>query len=170
MPESDGQQPEILKSVDSRTRSYILFRNCTERMVDLIWVGYQGEYVQYAKLQPTETKMMNTFATHPWIFRDPDTGERMLARGNDVYMPEPFKQGQLVRYLVQIRSPLRSLKSNALWRIAKLLLRDDAVHELELPRSLIADVLEIREIMAAARDFQNTPPTDDDDDDDEEDE
>ena len=71
----------MLKSLHSHVRSFVLFRNCSERSVDILWVDFQGELVWYGTLQPTEIKMINTFATHPWIFRDPDTGERMQVHG-----------------------------------------------------------------------------------------
>lgn len=152
----------ILKSQHSMQRSYVLFRNCTDRLVDVIWIGYNGEFVHYATLKPTDCKMINTFATHPWVFRDPDTGERMHVRGKDVYMPQPYRRGQINRYLVPIQFPMRSLRTNTLWRISQLMIDFPAVHQLELPRSLISDLLDIQDVTAKAIQFKQTHPGPDD--------
>lgn len=163
MPESDRK--EVLKSHNSRIKSYVLFRNCTERAVDVIWIGYQGEPVWYGTLNPTNIKMVNTFATHPWMFRDPDTGERMHVHGKDIYMPQPYHQGQVTRFLVPIQFPMRSLLSNSLWAIAGLLQHDCHAHQLELPRSLVQDILALRQCSAAAKEFKRTHQSTDDGDD-----
>lgn len=155
MPEQE-QQNGVLKSQHSRIRSYVLFRNCTERPIDVIWIGFSGELVWYATLNPTDIKMINTFATHPWIFRDPDTGERMHVKGRDVYMPQPFHRGQLNRYLVPIQFPLRSLRSNSLWVISGLVKEDGQVQQLELPRCLVQDIQDLRRITAQAVAFKAT--------------
>lgn len=155
MPEQE-QQSGVLKSQHSRVRSYVLFRNCTDRMLDVIWVGYSGELVRYVTMNPTDCKMINTFATHPWIFRDPDTGERMHVQGRDVYMPQPYNQGQRNRYLVLIKFPMRSLRSNTLWRIAGLIAHNDHVQQLELPRCLVQDIEDVRGCTAKAIEFRNS--------------
>lgn len=153
MPELESG---VLKSEHSRVKSYLIFRNCTERVIDLIWVGYSGELVQYATMNPTDCKMINTYATHPWIFRDPDTGERMQVQGKDYYMPQPYQRGQINRYLVPIRFPLRTLRSNSLWVIAGLIHQDDHVQQLELPRCLIRDIQDVRQVTAKALEFKNS--------------
>lgn len=153
MPEPE--QNGLLKSQHSRIRSYVSFRNCTDRALDVIWVGFSGQLVWYGTLNPADSKMMNTFATHPWIFRDPDTGERMHVHGRDVYMPRAFQRGQLNRYLVPIRFPLRSLRSNCLWRISTLV-TDDQVLQLELPRCLIQDIQDLRQCTAKAVEFKSS--------------
>lgn len=110
--------------------------------------------------------MINTFATHPWIFRDIDTGEKMHVRGREVYLPQPYHRGQLNRYLVPIQFPLRSLRANCLWMMASLLSqRPDRLNELELPRSLVQELRDVQQCIANAVEFRRRREADDDDDD-----
>lgn len=153
MPEQE--QSVVLKSKHSRIKSYVLFRNCTERLVDVVWIGFSGELVRYFTMRPTDCKMINTFATHPWIFQDPDTGERMQVNGKNVYMPQPHHRGQINRYLVPIKFPLRSLRNNALWTISRLVPPSEDLQQLELPRCLIQDIEEVRKCTARAVEFKN---------------
>lgn len=146
---------EPLRSLNAQRQSFVQFHNCTERTVDIIWVNYISELVHYGQLLPTESKRMNTFVTHPWIFQDPVSGERMYANGSAVYDPEPYQPGQERRNMVSIHFPMRSLKINTVWAIAKLLASEDDVLELELPRSLSNDVAEAFKQMGDAKQFRN---------------
>lgn len=151
----------MLKSQHSRFKSNVLFRNCTQRFVDVIWIGFSGEFVNYGTLKPTDCKMMNTFATHPWIFRDPDTGERMHVHGKSVFMP--VRRDQRNRYLVPITFPLRSLRDHSIWAISRLITSDSDLLQLELPRCLINDIQEVRQCTEKAREFRNRQRNEDDD-------
>lgn len=161
MPEPE--RGAVLKSQHSQIKSYVLFRNYTDRLLDVIWVGFSGEHVHYGTLKPTECKMMNTYATHPWIFRDPDTGERMHVQGQSVYMPQPYQRGQRNRFLVPIRFPVRSLRHNALWAISQLISREEDVPQLELPRCLIHDIQDLRQCTAKAQEFKRSLQQQDED-------
>lgn len=150
------EESRVLKSQHSHIRSYVVFRNWTLRPVDVIWLGFSGEQVWYGTLRPHEAKIMNTFATHPWIFRDRVTGERMHVHGKDFYMPQPSHRRQLTRFVVPIQFPMRSLSVNSLWVISGLLSTDDQVQQLEVPRSLMQDILEVRSCTQRAREFRSS--------------
>lgn len=86
-----------------------------------------------------EFLMMTTFQTHPWIFLDKFTGERMVVNHEEVYWPKPWylkidpKQRTIKRALVKIHFPMRSLKVNALWNIVRRLKSSAAIDELIVP-------------------------------------
>ena len=49
---------------------------------------------------------MNTFVGHPWFFRDRQTGEKMVVRSSDVYLPEGHPPGSVLRRrLINITIP-----------------------------------------------------------------
>ncbi|KAJ6224042.1 hypothetical protein RDWZM_002587 [Blomia tropicalis] len=63
-------QYENIRSLESRHRCMFQVYNISDRSVDVIWVDYNGEESKYVTLKPRTTFVLNTFATHPWIFRD----------------------------------------------------------------------------------------------------
>ena len=82
----DEQLPDI-RSRNSDNESLAMFVSSTDRPVDVFWVNYQGRRVKYKTLEPRETYMVSTFETHPWVFRDADTGMLVLGNYEEVYMP-----------------------------------------------------------------------------------
>ena len=70
-----------MRSQSSRDRVKVLFKNeTTKGQVRLLWLNYQGDEVDYGLIGHSETMIMNTFLTHPWICRlekddDDDTEE-----------------------------------------------------------------------------------------------
>ncbi|XP_041765601.1 protein Vhl [Anopheles merus] len=140
-----------LRSEHSVLRSFLLFRNTTERTVDVYWVNYSSRFIHYTTLKPKTGCMVNTYVTHPWVFKDRQSGERMHVRHQPVYLPEPWytnfnSAGRLTRKEVNIHFPVRTLMDNCLWRIVALLAdkEESALHELEIPRVLKQDLAEKR--------------------------
>ncbi|EAT47771.1 AAEL001105-PB [Aedes aegypti] len=116
-----------LKSEHAEIRSFVLFKNYTERTVDIYWVP------------------VNTYVTHPWVFIDRLTGERMLVNGKPVYYPEPWytnidANGKLNRIEVRIHYPLRSLKGICTWKVFSLMQQKHNFLELDIPKTLVADL------------------------------
>uniref|UniRef100_A0A182N4V2 von Hippel-Lindau disease tumour suppressor beta domain-containing protein n=1 Tax=Anopheles dirus TaxID=7168 RepID=A0A182N4V2_9DIPT len=136
-----------LRSEHSEIRSFVLFRNTTERAVDVYWVNYSSKLIHYTTMQPRAECMVNTYVTHPWVFKDKQSDERMHVRHQPVYLPEPWytnfnSAGRLTRKEINIHFPIRTLTENCLWRIVTLLANGDesALAELELPRVLLQEL------------------------------
>merc|ERR1711902_157182 len=72
--EEDLQDLE-LRSLTSRHRVKILFRNNSGGPVRLLWLNYQGEEVDYGLIGRSDTMFMNTFLTHPWVCISVDEDE-----------------------------------------------------------------------------------------------
>ncbi|XP_052898735.1 protein Vhl [Anopheles moucheti] len=136
-----------LRSEHSEVRAFVLFRNTTVRVVDVYWVNYSSKLIHYTTLQPRAECTVNTYVTHPWVFKDKQSDERMCVGHQPVYMPEPwyissYSAGRLIRKEVNIHFPVRTLKENCLWRIVSLLAdaEGSALWELEIPRMLIQEL------------------------------
>uniref|UniRef100_A0A182VWR0 von Hippel-Lindau disease tumour suppressor beta domain-containing protein n=1 Tax=Anopheles minimus TaxID=112268 RepID=A0A182VWR0_9DIPT len=136
-----------LRSEHSEIRSFVLFHNTTEREVDVYWVNYSSKLIHYTTLLPQAECMVNTYVTHPWVFKDKHSHERMHVRHQPVYQPDPWytnfsSGGRLARKEINIHFPVRTLKENCLWRIVALLVDEEesALWGLEIPRILIQEL------------------------------
>ncbi|XP_058448043.1 protein Vhl [Malaya genurostris] len=136
-----------LKSDHAEIRSFVLFKNLTQRTVEIFWVNYSSKFIHYSALEPSAQVPVNTYVTHPWVFIDKSTGERMLVRNQAVYYPEPWytnidPNGKLARIEVQIHYPLRNLRNICTWKIFATLTDKQRFTELELPKVLIEELRE----------------------------
>lgn len=66
-----------LKSIESLTPVKILLYNQSNRKVTLNWVNYYGQEVLYHTLGKRDSYVIDSYVTHPWVFRDSET--KMLA-------------------------------------------------------------------------------------------
>ena len=57
------------RSIHSDVPVEVLFRNETERPVEIYWVDFAGNEKHYGTLQPRAQYAQPTYATHPWRFR-----------------------------------------------------------------------------------------------------
>lgn len=63
--------PGKVRSDNSAQKATLEFQNRSGRRVDIYWLDYQGQRKHYKTLNPGQTYMQSTFATHPWIAVDP---------------------------------------------------------------------------------------------------
>lgn len=85
--EEDVEEEPLLKSKKSVRCSFLRFVNKTNRNVDVVWVNYEGARVRYKTLSPDQYLDINTFAGHPWIFFDSETGDRMVVQLKEIFEP-----------------------------------------------------------------------------------
>lgn len=58
----EGQQPlPLVRSLVSRTPSYVLFCNCSPRVVKPVWINFHGEPQPYVDIQPYTGRRMTTY-------------------------------------------------------------------------------------------------------------
>ena len=140
----DGERP--LRSRASLFNALVMFVNRTMRVVTIYWVDYDGYFKKLITLKPGDHRSTNTFSTHPWVFKDATTGERMHVENSYVYWPKPLiysdheKLPRVKRRQIEIHFPMRSLRESSLWIIAKNLQQDEDIKELELPNTLSSDL------------------------------
>ena len=64
------QQQSTIKSIESRQSVKIILHNQSTRRVTITWIDYGGNERIYAKLHPNCKFVIDSYVTHPWIFRD----------------------------------------------------------------------------------------------------
>lgn len=147
---------QMLASRHSSQRSCLLFINNTQRMVGVFWMDYNGYQVHYRTLRPGLGIEVDTYMTHPWIFRDMASGERMHTFHSNVYYPEmhravanPPGSPNICRRQVDIHVPVDSLRTRCLWKLANLFatyrIRSQVVQD--MPYVLRRDLKRIQMVM-----------------------
>lgn len=151
----DGQQ--LVGADQGKVEVYVLFANTTYRTLDLYWVCERERENMYLTLKPFEEVRVNTFTTHSWLFRDYYTGERMHVRSQRIFQPIRVrvpKSQQSPDQLVDVRSevlihfPMRSLRENCLWLVARWLIRTSnaprrIIHGYHIPSTLKQQLLSL---------------------------
>ncbi|XP_014232454.1 von Hippel-Lindau tumor suppressor homolog [Trichogramma pretiosum] len=142
-----GRPLPALRSIHNHHSSFVRFVNRSSFSVSIYWIDYQGELVRYRTLPSRDHIDINTFVTHPWIFVNEQTQDRLLGAGQRIYYPEAWwvrYQGRdhselpnrINRTVVPITMPLLSLRGWALRTIKLQLERDEHAYSLDLPRIL----------------------------------
>ena len=85
--EPEETETKKLKSGPAREMSHVRFVNHTTRRVDIIWINYVGQCVKYKTVEPRMHFDVTTFVGHPWVFRDSDTGDKLVVQLKSIYNP-----------------------------------------------------------------------------------
>ena len=74
-----------LKSENSDTTLNITFVNMSSSPIDVVWIDFAGNEIVYSSsLAVGDEYEVNTYFTHPWIFKSSiDTRTKIVARAND---------------------------------------------------------------------------------------
>ncbi|XP_071447084.1 von Hippel-Lindau disease tumor suppressor [Hetaerina americana] len=138
----EGQK--VVRSLNSDHRAFVRFSNNTVRKVDVIWINFEGSRVKYRTLLPGQFFDANTYLSHPWLFRDSETQDKLVVKSKEVFLPFPvFTRNErnepirrLERTVVCITIPVYSLKERAMQVIRRYISHPDQVCQLELPTAL----------------------------------
>lgn len=130
---------DTLRSKESLESARLLITNRTERPVDILWINYAAKLIRYKTLLRGEEIIMDTFKTHPWIFRDYHTGLLMHVNHKEVLWPEPSTEKRPIQN-VNIHFPLQSLKTLALWATVIKVRNIHEISRMELPQTLRSDL------------------------------
>lgn len=128
-----------LRSKESIEPAKLLIKNRTERPVDILWINYAAKLIRYRTLRPAEEIQMDTFKTHPWIFRDYLTGLLMHVNNKEVLWPEASTEKRPMQQ-VHIHFPLQSLKTIALWATVVKVRNINEISKMEMPQTLHIDL------------------------------
>ncbi|KAL4655998.1 Von Hippel-Lindau disease tumor suppressor-like [Arapaima gigas] len=137
MPQEAAEPLPVLRSRVSRVRTRVMFCNRSPRAVRPIWVNFRGEPQPYDVLQPGTGRMMTTFVSHPWVFRDADKDEPMMVNGKELFCLRATSDSQVV--LVNITLPVLSLKERCL-QVVRRLVRPEDFRKLDVARCLHEDL------------------------------
>lgn len=139
-------QVQNLRSRNNAKKSYVKFCNGTSRNVVLYWIDYEGQAVSFGTLPSGVCVDIDTYVTHPWIFVDEETGDRLMVEQKDVYFPEPpenyFVGGVTKpgRSVVSIMTRIPTLQEMASKVIMRHLQNEDQVCKLEIPVVLMCEL------------------------------
>lgn len=139
--ENRTARPRI-RSLESKEPAIIDVRNRTQRKVEVLWINYDSRLVRYRTLDPGALYRIHTFKTHPWVFREYETGLLMHVNHRDILWPDaatPERPAQAVH----IHFPLFSMKTVALWKVVENIQRISDIDQLELPSSILAELRQI---------------------------
>lgn len=128
-----------LRSKESLESAKLLITNRTERPVDILWINYAAKLIRYRTLRKGEAFQLDTYKTHPWIFRDYHTGLLMHVNHKEVLWPEPSTEKRPIQ-IVNIHFPLQSLKTLALWANVIKVRNINEISRMELPQTLRLDL------------------------------
>lgn len=146
------------RSFRSEDKAYVRFINKTDRVVELIWLNFNGKYVRYRILGKDHFVDVNTYKNHPWIALDMKTKDRLHIEKGFVYNPKTSREYLQERYpdkripenyetriRTNITLPLYSLKYRSLIEIRNHFRNVEDVDKLELPKPLAEDLKRIIE-------------------------
>ncbi|XP_048405284.1 von Hippel-Lindau-like protein isoform X1 [Stegostoma tigrinum] len=146
-----GEQPvSALRSLRSDEATFVKFVNRTLRNARPWWINFDGIPQSYADIPPGGVLHMRTYRTHPWVFRDADTGDKLLIKNDEIYFPtsKQYDEDGPTYIPVDVTIPVYSLKNCCLQRIRKHMKSDDYT-KLELPKSLHTDLKNSPDLLRA---------------------
>ncbi len=101
--EGAEENPDGVVGVDRSGQSaeecYVRFVNTTQRAVKLVWLDDKGRRVPRRTLSAQTAHSVFTYRTHPWIFLDAETGERLAAKRGPRARSGFFESGDHLRAL-----------------------------------------------------------------------
>lgn len=130
---------DTLRSQEFNEPARILIKNVTQRPVDILWINYEAKLIRYRLLRSGDEVQINTFKTHPWIFRDYLTGLLMHTNHKEVLWPEASTEKRPIQR-VFIHFPLQSLKTIALWATVLRVRNHSEIARMEIPQTLRTDL------------------------------
>jgi VHL beta domain len=83
-----GSVTMSLRSGPSKVKVLVTFISRTKRRIAVWWINFKGERVKYCELSYGNRMAIQTFESHPWVFSDVRTGDKMVtSQGEYVYWP-----------------------------------------------------------------------------------
>ncbi|KAL1275706.1 hypothetical protein QQF64_035329 [Cirrhinus molitorella] len=137
---AEQEAPAPLKSLNSFDPTFISFLNKSSGTAEAWWLNFEGKPVSYGYIQPRASLRMNTYLTHPWIFRASD-GAKLLANLGEVYFPTPvqFEHGIPQYQPVNVTAPVYLLQEYCI-RLIRSMVRKEDIDKLEIPEGLRKDL------------------------------
>ncbi|XP_031641189.1 von Hippel-Lindau tumor suppressor homolog [Contarinia nasturtii] len=130
---------DTLRSKESNEPAKLIAFNRTGRPVDILWINYAAKLVLYRLLGKDDQTEMDTFKTHPWIFRDCYTGLLMHVNHKEVFWPEASTDKRPIQH-VYIHYPVQSLKTISSWAIITKARNLNEISQMEIPQTLRNDL------------------------------
>ncbi|XP_050428780.1 protein Vhl [Adelges cooleyi] len=139
----------------NRQPAYIRFKNDTHYDVEVVWINFHKKEKPYCILPPGQFLDVNTYATHPWIFRECISKSRMVANGQEVFMAIPWvEEHRRLAFDHPISIPLRTmviikmpgameLRLLCLLKLVNIIKAKEDIRTLELPVILTKELIQM---------------------------
>ncbi|XP_021116338.1 von Hippel-Lindau disease tumor suppressor isoform X1 [Heterocephalus glaber] len=158
-----GRPRPVLRSVNSREPSQVIFCNRSPRVVLPVWLNFDGEPQPYPTMQPGTGRRIHSYrgtslpsasrelgiavtlpgthpvdaASHLWLFRDAGTHDGLLVNQTELFVPSLNVDGQPV--FANITLPVYTLKERCL-QVIRSLVKPENYRRLDIVRSLYEDL------------------------------
>ncbi|XP_019506656.1 PREDICTED: von Hippel-Lindau disease tumor suppressor isoform X3 [Hipposideros armiger] len=114
-----GRPLPVLRSVNSREPSQVIFCNRSPRVVLPVWLNFDGEPQPYPTLPPGTGRRIHSYRGHLWLFRDAGTYDGLLVNQTELFVPSLNVDGQPIfanitlpaSYVITDLTQLRKIKS-----------------------------------------------------------
>ncbi|XP_059796591.1 von Hippel-Lindau disease tumor suppressor [Balaenoptera ricei] len=144
-PEQPGSQQEMeagrprpmLRSVNTREPSQVIFCNRSPRVVLPVWLNFDGEPQPYPTLPPGTGRRIHSYRGHLWLFRDAGTSDGLLVNQTELFVPSLNVDGQPI--FANITLPVYTLKERCL-QVVRSLVKPEDYRRLDIARSLYEDL------------------------------
>uniref|UniRef100_A0A673ZF96 von Hippel-Lindau disease tumor suppressor n=1 Tax=Salmo trutta TaxID=8032 RepID=A0A673ZF96_SALTR len=130
---------KTLWSVNSDVETHVNFINQSKQSARAWWLDFSGHPVSYGDIRTSGLLRMNTFLTHPWLFRASRNGAKLLANQQEVYLPAAATEYEEEYVIVSLCVPVYSLQECCLMLIRNLVEEED-YDRLDIPESLKTDL------------------------------
>ncbi|XP_029772944.1 von Hippel-Lindau disease tumor suppressor isoform X1 [Suricata suricatta] len=132
-----GQPRPVLRSVNSREPSQVIFCNRSPRVVLPVWLNFDGEPQPYPTLPPGTGRRIHSYRGHLWLFRDAGTYDGLLVNQTELFVPSLNVDGQPI--FANITLPVYTLKERCL-QVVRSLVKPENYRRLDIVRSLYEDL------------------------------
>ncbi|KAM9090350.1 von Hippel-Lindau disease tumor suppressor-like [Megaptera novaeangliae] len=144
-PEEPGSQQEMeagrprpmLRSVNTREPSQVIFCNRSPRVVLPVWLNFDGELQPYPRLPAGTGRRIHSCRGHLWLFRDAGTSDGLLVNQTELFVPSLNVDGQPI--FANITLPVYTLKERCL-QVVRSLVKPEDYRRLDIVRSLYEDL------------------------------
>ncbi|XP_004625284.3 von Hippel-Lindau disease tumor suppressor [Octodon degus] len=132
-----GRPRPVLRSVNSREPSQVIFCNRSPRVVLPVWLNFDGEPQPYPTLAPGTGRRIHSYRGHLWLFRDAGTYDGLLVNQTELFVPSLNVDGQPI--FANITLPVYTLKERCL-QVVRSLVKPENYRRLDIVRSLYEDL------------------------------
>ncbi|XP_050004395.1 von Hippel-Lindau disease tumor suppressor [Alexandromys fortis] len=132
-----GRPRPVLRSVNSREPSQVIFCNRSPRVVLPLWLNFDGEPQPYPTLPPGTGRRIHSYRGHLWLFRDAGTHDGLLVNQTELFVPSLNVDGQPI--FANITLPVYTLKERCL-QVVRSLVKPENYRRLDIVRSLYEDL------------------------------
>uniref|UniRef100_A0A8Q3SIA6 von Hippel-Lindau disease tumor suppressor n=3 Tax=Homo sapiens TaxID=9606 RepID=A0A8Q3SIA6_HUMAN len=112
-----GRPRPVLRSVNSREPSQVIFCNRSPRVVLPVWLNFDGEPQPYPTLPPGTGRRIHSYRGHLWLFRDAGTHDGLLVNQTELFVPSLNVDGQPIFANITLPESHCVTQAGVQWRV-----------------------------------------------------